>query len=107
MKLKIPNLKNLRPNIPKWIANRYVLITVWVVVWLLFMDKYDLRTRAKMGERIGKLETDKAFYQKEISRLRMERNLLRSDRAEVERIAREAYLMKRDNEDIFVVVEGK
>ncbi len=88
-------------------ANRYLLIVVWVVVWLLFLDKYDLRTRAKMSDRIGKLEADKAFYQKEIARLRMERNLLRNDRAEVERIAREAYLMKRDNEDIFVVVEGK
>jgi cell division protein FtsB len=94
-------------KLPGWMRNRYLLVTVFVAVWLLLLDKYDLRTRFKMQQRIDKLRTDRDFYRKEIARVKQERNLLRSNLGEVERIAREEYLMKRPAEDLFVVVPAK
>lgn len=94
-------------KLPGWMRNRYLLVTVFVAIWLLLLDKYDLRTRFKMEQRIDKLRSDRDFYRREITRVRQERNLLRSNRNEVERIAREEYLMKRPNEDIFVIVPAK
>ena len=47
----------------------------------------------------------KAWYQKEIAKESIEAEQLRTNPATIEKYARENYLMKRDNEDIFLVPE--
>jgi len=49
----------------------------------------------------------KEHYQTEVEIVKQQQKALNSDKATLERIAREKYIMKKDNEDIFVIVEEK
>ena len=54
---------------------------------------------------LKELEVSKAWYQNENTSLSAESERLRTNPATIEKYARENYLMKRDNEDIFIVPE--
>ena len=54
---------------------------------------------------LKELQVSKAWYQKEIAKESAEAEQLKTNPAVVEKYAREKYLMKRENEDIFVVSE--
>jgi cell division protein FtsB len=98
----------LRSNwVARWVFNRYALVLVAAAVWMLFFDKYDLRSQWEQRGKRATMQTDINFYRTEIQRLDYERELLRVNREEIERIAREKYLMKRDNEDLYIVVPAK
>mgnify|MGYP002355272957 FL=1 len=53
---------------------------------------------------LSDLATKKAYYQQEISNTRKELSDLSNNAAAIEKYAREKFLMKRDNEDVFVVL---
>jgi hypothetical protein len=52
-----------------------------------------------------KLETEKAFYQGKIVKDSTDLYELKTNDKNLEKFARENYMMKKDNEDIFVIVE--
>ena len=54
---------------------------------------------------LQKLEDEKEFYQEEIKQIRADLEELKTDPATLEKFAREKYLMKKDNEELFVIVE--
>ena len=86
------------------LRNRYVVVGVLAVVWMLLFDRYDVGVHWRLQRKINQLESDRSFYQQEIVRLKAERRLLQTSRAEAERLAREQYLMKRADEDLYLVV---
>ena len=88
----------------KKFLNRYLITGIFALTWMLFLDRYDAISQYKMMSEVRKLESDVAFYEDEIERVNRERRMFREDALEVERFAREHYLMKKDNEDLFVVV---
>jgi len=88
----------------KKFLNRYLITGFCALTWMLFLDRYDAISQYKMMSEVRKLESDVAFYEDEIERVNRERRMFREDALEVERFAREHYLMKKDNEDLFVVV---
>lgn len=59
----------------------------------------------KIRSSINELEDKKEFYTNEIDTLRKEEKALFSNIKNLEKFAREKYLMKKDNEDIFVIIE--
>ena len=54
---------------------------------------------------LGKLEDDKAFYQEEIQKTIADLEELKSNPKSLEKFAREKYLMKKDKEELFVIVK--
>jgi cell division protein FtsB len=54
---------------------------------------------------LNELLVSKAWYQKEIAKESIEAEQLKTNPATIEKYARENYLMKRDNEDIFLIPE--
>jgi cell division protein FtsB len=54
---------------------------------------------------LKELQISKAWYQKEIAKESIEAEQLKTNPATIEKYARENYLMKRDNEDIFLIPE--
>ena len=95
-------------HIPAWLKNKYFLTTVGFVVWILFFDNRDFIT-SHFRERaeLMKLEKSKQYYEQQIAVTRHELDQLKTDPALLEKYAREKYLMKRDNEDLFVIKEDK
>jgi len=92
-------------HIPAWLKNKYFLCLSAFVVWILFFDIKDVFTQMEHRRELKDLETSKAWYQKEIAKESAEAEQLKNNPAVVEKYAREEYLMKRDNEDIFIVPE--
>jgi cell division protein FtsB len=56
---------------------------------------------------LNNLEKSKKYYREETEKQRKELEALKNDPAALEKYAREKYLMKRDNEDLFLIPEKK
>jgi len=87
--------------------NKFFLVTIAFIVWMLFFDKNDLLSQYQYHEQVSKLEQERDFYQKETTKVSKDLDELTSDKAKLEKFAREKYLMKKDNEDVFVIVQDK
>lgn len=89
----------------KVVFNKYFITAFLFFFWLLFFDRNDLISQYKMRSELRKLRAEKEFFIQEIER--DSRNLmeLETNPITLEKFAREKYLMKRENEDIFYIVE--
>src|ERR1700755_1383524 len=94
----------LLTHIPGWLKNKYLLTAVGFTVWILFFDARDFITShfRERGE-LQKLEQSKKYYEQQIAVTKQELQQLKTNPAILEKYARERYLMKRDNEDLFVI----
>ena len=88
----------------KYIHNKYFYTALAFVVWMLFFDSDNLMEQIKLNRNIKHLEKQKEFYAKEIAKNKSAIKALKYDTTKLEKYAREKYYMKKDNEDVFVVV---
>ena len=97
------NLKSVQ-NKPlfKVITNIYVIILTVFVVWMLFFDENSYLTHREFDKEIKELETWIEYHKEKTAQdKQMIKNLQYS--LELERFAREKYLMKKKNEDIYII----
>lgn len=95
----------LLTRIPAWIRNKYFIAFAAFCVVVVFLDKNDLFAQLERHRELRKLEKSRDYYQSQISSERKELEALKNNPATLERYAREKYLMKRDNEELFLVPE--
>ena len=88
----------------KILKNKYLLVVVGLFFWLLYFDKNDVFTQFDLIKKCNKLNSEKEYYITEIENNKKEVIELQSNQKSLETFAREKYLMKRDNEDVFVFV---
>lgn len=98
-------MKNLYQKIPPVFRNFYFLTLLFFLVWMLFFDSNDLITQVKLNNKLSELEETKAFYEDKIVEVKNDREALLNDTDLLEKLAREKYLMKKESEDLFIVVE--
>jgi cell division protein FtsB len=89
------------------LRNKYFISSLAFVVWMLFFDRNDMISQLDYRNQVNKLKTEKEFYTKEIAQVSKDLTELTTDQHKLEKFAREKYLMKKDNEDVFVIVEDK
>ncbi|HLS96218.1 cell division protein FtsB [Sphingobacterium allocomposti] len=87
------------------IRNKYLIAGVAFFVWMCFFDRYDFSTQFAYQQEKTKLEQEKAFYESEIKHIEKSIKDAQYNPNEIQRIARERYKMKKDNEDIYVIQE--
>lgn len=87
------------------IKNKYFLTTIGIIVWLIFFDKNDVFSQAELITKLNKLKSDREYYSQEIKNNISEINELKTNKKSLEKFAREKYHMKRDNEDVYVIVK--
>lgn len=92
-------------KLPKITRNFYFISGVLFLFWMVFLDSNDLYTQYKLRSQLKTLEREKEFYQEKIKEVREEREQLLTDSETLEKFAREKYLMKKETEDLFVIVE--
>ena len=93
-------MKKLWPHL----KNKFVFTSVLFIVWMLFFDRNDLISQYTFRKKFNKVLEDKQYYLKEIEQNKIDMQELMSDKQHLEKFARERYLMKKDNEDIFLIV---
>ncbi|HRG02386.1 MAG TPA: septum formation initiator family protein [Bacteroidia bacterium] len=89
----------------KILKNKYFLVVIGLIVWLLYFDKNDVFTQFELITKCNKLNAEKDYYIAEIENNKKEILELQTNKKSLETFAREKYLMKKDNEDVFVFVE--
>jgi len=95
----------LLAHIPSWLKNKYLIALGIFAAIMLFFDKNDVFTQSSRNKQLKELEESKQYYSDRIASERKELEQLKSNPGTVEKYAREKYLMKRDNEDLFLVPE--
>ena len=96
-------LSNLKKNpIFKILTNIFVIILIPFLIWMFFFDENSYLNHRKFNKEIEDLENTISFYQDKIKKDKKTiKNL--QDSLELERFAREKYLMKKENEDIYII----
>ncbi|NDP21647.1 MAG: hypothetical protein GZ091_11295 [Paludibacter sp.] len=85
--------------------NKYLIVFVVFMVFITFFDEHNLINRWQTHQKISQLEDELKFFQEEIKATRQKKNELESNNQNLEKFAREQYLMKKENEDIFIIKE--
>lgn len=86
----------------KFFTNTYVVILTVFIIWMVFFDENSFLNHRKFNKEIDELKTTIEFYQSEIKKDKETIKKLQ-DTIQLERFAREKYLMKRKNEDIYII----
>ena len=98
-------MKQLFQRIPPVFKNFYFISGLLFLIWMLFFDSNDLITQMKLSSKQKELENAKTFYEDKIVEVKNDREALLNDEKLLEKLAREKYLMKKESEDLYIVVE--
>lgn len=98
-------LKNIWKIIFRILRNKYILTLLIFIIWLTIFDANNLIDRYRSLRKLDQLEKDKEYYLKKIDEDSRRMHQLKTDKRNLERFAREEYLMKKKDEDIFVIVK--
>ncbi len=98
-------LHKIMNRIFQLLRNKYFIIALAFVVWMLFFDRNDLMSQYEYRTQLNKLKAEKEFYIKESAKAVKDLDELTTNQEMLEKFAREKYLMKKDNEDVFVIIK--
>ena len=97
------NLNQLK--IPSFLKNKYALTAGVFIIWISFFDENNLIIQYQYHSELSKLQDEEVFYQEELVKIQASLKELQTNPKTLEKFAREKYLMKKDNEELFVIVE--
>jgi cell division protein DivIC len=89
-------------SVYKILTNTFVMILIPFLIWMLFFDENSYLTHKKFDKEIEDLEGTISFYEHKISKDKETIKKLQNS-LELERFAREQYLMKKENEEIYII----
>lgn len=92
-------------QIRKIVFNKYFIIIAVFLAIMLFFDGNSMLRQRKLNKNLSEARAMNSFYKEEIKRQEEFLKKLNSDDDFAEKFAREKYLMKRDDEDVFIIVE--
>ena len=87
------------------LRNFYFLFFISFLIWMTIIDSNGFIIRFRLSEKLDELRTEKEFYIQEIDKVTIDKEKFESDEEILEKYAREEYLMKKESEDIFYVIE--
>jgi len=93
----------LLKRITFFFRNKFLLATSGFIVWMLFFDRNDVFTQMQRRSELNELKQSRQYFQKQIDENRRFSKDLQFNASAIEKYAREKYLMKRDNEDLFII----
>jgi cell division protein DivIC len=90
-------------RLPSWLKNKYLLTGVFFAIWMVFFDQKDILSLFELRNKQNGLETSLAHQKQIISEAGKEQYLLKTSVQGIEKYARENFMMKKDNEDLFII----
>ena len=89
------------------VKNYYLMTGLVFVVWMIFFDSNNMISQYRNRHDLKELVQQKQFYVDEITKNKaMVHDLTNlKDKSALEKFAREKYLMKKPNEEIFLIVK--
>jgi cell division protein DivIC len=99
------NIKRIWFKALPFVKNKYILTSFIFLIWMFFFDNNNLIDRYHALRALNQLQKDKKYYIQKIETDTRKLNELRTNKENLEKFAREQYLMKKKNEDIFIIVK--
>ncbi len=90
-----------------FIRNKYLIAGVAFITWMFFLDRNDFPTQWKRIQELKTLQQSEKNMDKQISDTKQELDLLKTNPSTLEKYAREKYMMKKDNEDLYIISATK
>jgi cell division protein DivIC len=97
---------NFLKYIPSWLKSKYLVTALSFFVWMVFFDRDDIASQWKRIQDLKLLQQSENNMNKQIVDTKKELYLLRTNPSTVEKYAREKYMMKKDNEDLYIIVKS-
>lgn len=98
-----PFLQKGLGRLPSWLKNKYLLTGAFFITWMLFFDPKDIPSGFERKHKLNELQNSEQHLDELITDAQKELHLLKTDAQSIEKYAREKYLMKKENEDLFLV----
>mgnify|MGYP006311989709 CR=1 FL=1 len=93
-----------KPKRWKLLTNKYIIALLVFVAWMTIFDQHNIFSQMKKRAELQRMNEKREYYKNEImTNDELIKGLL-YDRDELERYGREEFLMKRGNEDIFLII---
>lgn len=86
-----------------FLKNKYLLAGSFFLVWMFFFNEKDLVTEFKRKDKLKDLQKSEEHLSEIIKETKLELGQLKTNAQTIEKYAREKYLMKKDNEDLFII----
>ena len=96
-------IKKILNKIPSPLKNKYMITLLFFGLWITLIDDYNLIEQYQLQKNIQNLQYQKAYYISEIKKDSINLNQLQKNKKEQEKFAREKFLMKKDNKDVFII----
>jgi cell division protein DivIC len=97
-------IKKFFDKIPPIFKNKYLLTGAAFLILMLFLDRNNLISQYKMRKELNGLKKELQFFRDQAEKDSIELSRLMGDSLELEKLGREKYMMKRDSEDIYIIV---
>ncbi len=89
--------------IPGWLKSKYLITGLAFIIWMLFFDSDEITLQLKRVKELKQLQQSEKSLDQQITDTKKELELLRTNPFTLEKYARERYLMKKDNEDLYII----
>lgn len=100
-------MKILKFKFVKFLKNKYFLTSLAFLLFIVLFSQNNLIERFYGIHELNKLEKQKEYYLNIIKENTDKIRELKTDPEHLEKFAREEYLMKKPNEDIFIIKKEK
>ena len=98
-------LKEFYKKIPSVFKNKYFIVGFLFIIWIVFLDENNLVLLNQQQSNLEKNQEIIDSLENEISEMEDKLDRLNNDQKELEKFARENFLMKKENEDIIIIRE--
>ena len=96
----------LLTHIPAWIKNKFFIAIAVFAAIIFFFDKNDVFTQLDRNRQLRELLQSKQYFTDQIVAEQAILDKMKTNPGTLEKYAREKYLMKRENEDLFIIPEN-
>ena len=89
----------------KTLANKYLIAFMVFSVWMIFIDDNNIFFLRKNVNKLKEYRVEKAYFLEKIRNDSIHLQEMKANAKNLEKFAREEFLMKKKNEDIFLIIE--
>lgn len=86
---------------------KYFVVALAFAIWMLFFDKHNVFRQAAVSSEVAKLEQKKLDIEYQIDSIRTFNDEVDRNLQATEKYAREQYTVKREDEDVYVIIKNK
>lgn len=89
----------------RWFRNKYIIAALVFMVLLLINERNSIFDQMEYRKNLREAKEKQAYYKEQLEKVKKDKEELFGNRKNLEKFAREKYLMKADDEEVFVMLE--